>query len=237
MPTNLTRADFVLVAHLQATWRRADIENYDPWLSVEREKRIFPLICQSDPTDGLYHGWLSSWRRHLWDARGFRTGIDLWQLDEVRAALARFHTLKDRLPSGQRDIGQYHTIEDLVSVVPTRVAEKRRRLERDSLRDRAYQESEVLFREGRWMIVRLTGFAAARFWGLGTRWCTTMAEHTFWNYAAGGELLVFLTPNRKYQLSTKSQMFRNEHDDPFDLKVFRGAPPKFQQLLQTHFRH
>lgn len=237
MPTNLPRADFVLVAHLQATWQRAGRENVDPWLAVEREKRTFPLICQFDPTDGLYHGWLSSWRRRLWNSRGFGTGIDFGQLDDVRAALARFHALKDSLPADQRDIGQYHSVDDLVSVVPTRIAENHRRLERESLKDEAYRETEFLFRDGCWVIVRLKGFVAARFWGLGTRWCTTMAEHMFWRYVAGGELLVFLTPHGKYQLATQSQMFRDERDDAFDLKVFRGAPPGFWELLQRCRRH
>ena len=234
MATNLTRTDFVLVAHLQATWRRAGIENQDPWLSVDREKRLFPLICEFDPTDGLYHSWLSTWRRRHWDLRGFRTGVDLGQLDEVRAALARFHNLKNRLPSDQRDIGKYHNVEDLLSVVPTRIAENRRRQERESLKEEAYRESEFLFREGRWVIVRLKGFAAARFWGLGTKWCTTQAEHIFWRYVAGGELLVFVTPHGKYQLATQSQMFRDERDIAFDLAVFRSAPPQFLELLRRY---
>lgn len=237
MSPNLPRADFVLIAHLQATWQRAGRENMDPWLAVEREKRTFTLVCQFDPTEGLYHGWLSAWRRRLWDERGFRSGLDLGQLDEVRAALARFHALKGRLPSDQRDIGQYHNVEDLVAVMPTRIARSQRRIESENLKSRAYEESDILFQQGRWMVVRLRGFFAARFWGLGTRWCTTMAEHTFWTYAAGGELLVFLTPHGKYQLATRSQMFRNARDDPFDLKVFREAPPEFRKLVQAYCRH
>lgn len=83
MARNLTRADFVLIDHLQATWQRATREHLDPWLSVEREKRTFTLICEVDPTEGLYHAWLSIWRRRLWNERGFRTSVDLRQLEEV----------------------------------------------------------------------------------------------------------------------------------------------------------
>lgn len=128
--------------------------------------------------------------------------LDLWQLNELCAALARFHAIKDRLPFGQRDIGQYHTVDDLISLVPTRVARSQRRLESESLKTEGYRETVILFRDGRWMVVRLNGFAAARFWGRGTRWCTTTAEHTYWIYAAKGEMLVFLTPHGKYQLAT-----------------------------------
>lgn len=235
MHTSLPRADFVLVAHLQATWQRAGRERLDPWLAVEREKRTFPLICQFDPTDGLYHGWLSNWRRRQWDSKGFRATLNLDQLDEVRAALARFHSLKDRLPVDQRDIGQYHRVDDLFAVVPTKIAESRRRQERESLKYAAYEQTEFLFRDGRWMVLVVKGFAAARFWGLGTKWCTTQAEHMFWRYAAGGTLMVFLTPHGKYQLATASQMFRNERDDSFDMAVFRSAPSAFLDLLRRHY--
>lgn len=237
MATNLPRADFVLIAHLQATWQRAGREKLDQWLAVEREKRIFPLLCQFDPTEGLYHGWLSVWRRRLWDERGFGSSLDPQQLDEVRAALASFHAIKDRLRAEQRDIGQYRTVSDLNAVLPPRIARHQRRVESESLKSRAYAESDILFQQDRWMVVRLKGFVAARFWGLGTRWCTTMAEHTFWTYAAGGHLLVFLTPHGKYQLATRSQMFRNERDDPFDREVFRGAPPEVLKLLQFYCGH
>lgn len=233
MPTTLNRADFVLIDHLQATWVRARRENLDPYLSVEREKRVFPLICQFDPTDGRYHGWLSQWRRRLWDQRGFRTSVDLMQLEDVRRALARFHALKDRLPVEQRDVGQYRTVEDLQNIIPTRIAETQRRKERESLKAEAYCQSEILYRDDKWMVVRLKGFAAARFWGLGTRWCTTSAEHIYLNYADKGDLLVFLTPDGKYQLSTQSRMFRDERDDPINVRICHGAPPAFMRLVSS----
>lgn len=233
MPTNLNRAAFVLIDHLQATWVRAGRENLDPYLSVEREKRIFPLICQFDPTEGLYHGWLSIWRRGLWDQRGFRTGVNLLQLEDVRRALARFHHQKDRLPVEQRDIGQYRTVDDLRSIIPTRIAETNRRRERESLKAEAYRQSEILYRDGKWMVVRVKGFAAARFWGLGTKWCTTSAEHIYLSYASEGDLVVFLTPHGKYQLALASRTFRDERDNPIDVRIFRGASPEFLRLVSS----
>lgn len=234
MPTTLSRADFVLIDHLQATWARAGRERLDPYLSVEREKRVFPLICQFDPTDGLYQGWLSHWRRRLWDRRGFRTSVDLMQLEDVRRVLARFHDQKDRLPVEQRDIGQYRTVDDLRSIIPTRIAETHRRSERESIKAEAYRQSQILYRDGKWMVVRLKGFAAARFWGLGTKWCTTSAEHIYLDYAGKGDLVVFLTPHGKYQLAPATQMFRDERDDPIDVRIFRGAPPAFMRLVSSH---
>ncbi len=132
-------------------------------------------------------------------------------------------------------VGAGYTFDDLLSVVPTRVAQSRRRLESETLKAQAYQESDILFRDRRWIVVRLKGFVASRFWGLGTRWRTTTAEHTYRSYAAKGEMQVFLTPHGKYQLATFSQMLRDERDDPVDMKVFRAAPRGFAEPLQ-HYR-
>lgn len=234
MRTNLSRTDFVLVTHLQATWNRALRENVDPHLAVEREGRSLPVVLQFDPTAGRYHAWLANWRRHLWDARGFRVPLDLHDLDEARRALAWFEDVRDRLPVERRDIGQYKTSEDLRRAVPTRLAEGARRAERETLKREARVQSEELFRHGRWMVVRLSGFAAARFWGLGTKWCTTSSEQVYRQYASGGELLVFLTPRGKYQLATRGPTFRDERDRSVDPRAFQGAPDEFLALLRFH---
>lgn len=234
MSTNLSRSDFVLVAHLQATWNRARKENQDSRLAVEREKRVFSLIRQFDPTDGLYHGWLSMWRRRLWDARGFRTQVDIGELGQAKLAIERFHDMRGRLPPDRRDVGQYRTVEDLMSAMPSRLAESRRRAEGEALKRLAHAESEVLYRQGRWMVVELKGFTAARFWGLGTRWCTTTSERTYESYAAGGRMFVFLTPYGKYQLATRDQAFRDERDSVADSSAFRLAPEPFRTLLLEH---
>lgn len=232
MPTSLIRSDFVLVAHLQSTWNRARKENQDPRIAVEREKRVFALIRQFDPTEGLYHGWLSMWRRRLWDARGFRMPVDLSELEGARRALSRFHALRDRLPADRRDVGQYRTVDDLMSVLPTRIAESRLRAEAEALKRLAHAESQIHFREGRWMVVELKGFTAARFWGLGTKWCTTTSERTYESYAGSGRMFVFLTPFGKFQLATRAQAFRDERDGNPDLNAFRSAPTRFRALLQ-----
>lgn len=234
MPTSLTRESFVLVTHLQATWNRAGRENVDQHLAVEREGRVLPHLLHFDPAGGRYFAWLAAWRRSLWDTRGFGVSLDLGELDEVRRALARFDDLRDRLPVDRRDVGRYLSVEDLAGAVPKRLAENERKKEAEALKTEAYLQSEVLFDEGRWVVTRIRGFAAARFWGLGTRWCTTSSEGIYRQYATGGDLLVFLTPSGKYQLATRSQVFRDERDAPVDPKVFRNAPAAFRALLHRY---
>lgn len=236
MRTTLSRADFVMLRHLDATWHRARREGIDPHLCIEREERRFSLVRRYDPTEeGLYHWWLSCWRRRLWDERGFGAPVTGDDLLEVRRALARFHAMRDRLPVERRDIGQYRTIDDLQATIPTQVAEHRRRKEARLLKGRAHSQSELLFLEGPWRIVRLFGYDAARFWGLGTRWCTTQSEATYLQYVRSAPLFVFLTPRGKFQLQ-QGGSFRNSEDRDAWQEDFQDAPTAFRALL-VRLRH
>jgi hypothetical protein len=232
MPPTLNRVEFVMLQHLHATWHRARRERVDPHLTIEAEERRFTLVRSYDPTGGLYHAWLSAWRRRLWDERGFHATLGAEELSKVKQALSQFHAKRDRLPSDLRDIGQYRTVQDLRSVVPTRVAENRRRLEAEALKTEAHTQSDTLFHEGRWRAVRLHGFAAARFWGLGTRWCTTSNEATFEQYSRESPLIVLITPHGRFQIQMGGQ-FRDQEDREPTAEAFRDAPQGFLMLLRS----
>lgn len=230
MKSPLSREDHVMLQHLDVTWRRARREGMDPHLTVLAEEKRFGLVRKYDPTGGLYHGWMAAWRRRLWDERGFTTMLSGEELLRVRDALSRFHALRERLPTGQRDIGQYRTLQDLRSVIPSRIGENRRRKEADALRSVAMSQSRVLFREGRWMLIELRGFEAARFWGLGTRWCTTSCETTYLQYAERSPLLVLLTPRGRYQKQVGGQ-FRDAEDLDARIADLDDAPDEMRSLL------
>lgn len=232
MSTSLNRVEFVMLQHLHATWHRARRERVDPLLTIEAEERRFSLVRSYDPTGGLYHAWLSAWRRRLWDERGFFTTLGGEELGRVKQALSNFHAMRDRLPPDLRDIGQYRTVQDLRSIVPTRVAENRRRLEAEALKTEAHTQSDTLFHEGRWRAVRLHGFAAARFWGLGTRWCTTSNEATFEQYSRDSPLIVLITPRGRFQFQMGGQ-FRDQEDREPTAEAFRDAPQGFLMLLRS----
>lgn len=120
--------------------------------------------------------------------------------------------------------------------MPIRIARSQRRAEKESLKARPMRRSDILFQDGRSMVARLKGFAAARFWGFATRWCTTMAEHLL-ELSRGRGDAGLLTPHGKYQLATSSQTFRDERDDAVDLRIFRTAPADFLKLLGTYRQH
>jgi hypothetical protein len=231
MRTSLNRQDYVMLQHLQHAWNRALRENRDPRLTIEKEERAFSLVRRYDPTDGLYHGWISAWRRRLWDERGFMVPVSGDELADVRRAISRFVAIKPRLPPELKDVGQFHNPADLLSIVPTRVAVNRRRIEGERLKAEAIEQSETLFHEGDWRIVRLAGYSAARFWGLGTRWCTTSSRQIYEDHARRSPLLVILTPHGRYQLQVGGP-FKDSADRDFDVAVFRDAPRGFRKLVE-----
>ncbi len=166
----------------------------------------------------------------MWDERGFGVPVGGEELLEIRRALTRFHALRDRLPRSHRDVGQYKTISDLQAIVPTRIAQSQRRIQIAAWKSNARGRSETLFHDGAWRIVRLDGFDAARFWGLGTRWCTTSDEATFLRYTRRSPLVVFLTPRGKFQLHVGGA-FRNAENQDASREEFSDAPSEFGEIF------
>lgn len=230
MRTSLSRVDYVMLQHLHATWHRARREGLDPQLTIEKEERRFDLVRRYDPTGGRYHWWLSVWRRALWDERGFQAHVTGEELARIREALAIFDARRHLLTPEFRDIGQYRTERDLRSFVPTRIAQARRKEEKEALRSAARSQSQPLFHEGAWRIVKLGGYDAARFWGLGTKWCTTSSPSEYDAYARSSPLVVLLTPHGKFQLHLGGEL-KDAINGAVDPLAFRGAPPGFRKML------
>lgn len=229
---SLRRQDFILNTHLHQAWKRASLERLDPHLSVEREERLFGVIGTCDPTpDGHYRAWLSAWRRRQWGHLGLRYVCSSGQLQGVTTGLEHFHRVRPHLPAGQRDVGQYRTADELLDIEYLLSDQSRMSLRAEE-KKRAYAVSSVLYEEGRWKLVHLLGQEAAEWWGRGTRWCTAARNgNRFASYAAGGDLLVILTPHGKFQLATATGEFRDAADWPADLATtLRDAPDGVRRL-------
>src|SRR5690606_10466230 len=97
---------------------------------------------------------------------------------------------------------------------------------RGAERAEAYAGSAVLFHEGKWRLIKITTVQAARWWGRGTRWCTSSrTDNAFESYAAEGDLLVLLTPSGRYQFATRTREFMDAADRPAHLvDVLSKAP-------------
>ncbi len=230
---SLRRIDVVLNAHLQHAWGRAAVERLDPYISIEREERIFRLVAGCDPTkQGKYLGWLSAWRRRWWECRGLRSCCDMRELDRLASALGEFHQVQSHLPVELRDINQYTAIDELFvieSYLTTVGAGDLRKAQRAA----AYADTDILFDHGRWKLVRLRSRAAASWWGMGTRWCTSARTgNSFDLYSLRGPLLVLITPTDRYQLAVATGEFRDAADNIIDLDaVLLSAPIELRQIM------
>lgn len=230
---SLRRVDAVLNSHLQHAWRRAGIERLDPYLSIEREQRVFTLICGCDPTpQGKYFTWLSAWRRRWWTDYGLRTCCGMAEMDRLSSGLRHFHDVRPHLPMEMRDINRLETVDELLCA-ENRLTVLGARSLRKAERDQAYAESELLFDDEHWKLVRLKSQAAARWWGMGTRWCTSARfNNQFELYARRGPLMVLMTPSDRYQLAVGSGEFRNSSDAQANIEVvLRGAPAALRWMV------
>lgn len=223
----MSRRDVVLNNHLEHAWRRAVVERLDPYLSVDREERIFQLVGGCDPTaQGKYLGWLSAWRRQWWEHHGLRNFCDMIELDRVASGLRCFHQIRRHLPLEMRDINRFASTDDLLGV-ETYLTKDGASDMRRQLRDVAYAGSDILFDSGRWKLVRLKNQSAASWWGMGTRWCTAARfNNRFDSYAANGPLLVLITPTDRYQFAAVTGEFRNAADMAVNLEDVLCTGPK-----------
>ncbi len=152
----------------------------------------------------------------------------LEDVERVAETLSLFHSNKRNLPVDQRDIGTYKSERDVWRVLneagiatlsPSGKESKR------SDRNRAFLESDVL-RESGWTMATLNTPFSAKWWGMGTRWCTTAAP-TFQHYAIRGKLRVFVSPDGiKHQLHIATGSLCDATDSAVDMAKYLKVVPK-----------
>jgi hypothetical protein len=185
------------------------------------------ILERADPTMAkTMTGWLV--RQY---AQG---GLRLEDLGTANETLDMFQRYASRLPTAQRDLGQYHSLAAVWDVVfPLAEAEQSKlssRARKDMEKTRAYAESHILRQDedGFTIAVPLTEFAA-KWWGRGTRWCTASKKYNrFWEYHKVAPLFVFVIPELgaqgKFQFwATRDDFqFMDAADRPVSLEVQRA---------------
>lgn len=179
------------------------------------------LIMSYDPT---HNKRFSQWLIETF----LRDGFLLEDLGKARETLELFATNQRKLALDQRDIGRFRTLGDLWLVVKRfHQAE----IEDDSIsgkalrrleKQHAYEQSIVLLDEPDATIAIPTTEEAAKWWGRGTRWCTSADnENAFYHYHRRAPLIVIdLKRKGKFQIFTygkdsyESFNFMNSDDIP-----------------------
>ena len=170
------------------------------------------ILERADPTAAkTMTGWL---------VKQYAQGaLRLEDLGTAYETMDMFHRYARKLPADTRDLGRHGSLADVWEVVsPIAEAEMEKlsgKAQKALDRDKAYTESRILRQDpdGFTVAVPLTEFAA-KWWGRGTRWCTSATEgNQFWSYHKHAPLFVVVIPQR--QLKGKFQLWANRNEVQF----------------------
>jgi hypothetical protein len=191
--------------------------------SLQAGDEVFDLLFKADPTPKkIYVDFVL----RCYSNREFLVE----DIERIADTLTVFHANKRRLPVVQRDIGTYASERDVWATLSNagigEEVESGKEIKRSD-RNRAHLESEVIHVHGWTMAVLKTAFSA-RWWGIGTRWCTTeKTGETFQHYATRGNLRVFVSPDgTKHQLHIATGSLCDATDRPVSLGKYLSSLPE-----------
>lgn len=203
-------------------------------LGIKTIDEVFLKLETMDPdTKCRNFRWITNWY-----ANGdFR----LEDADRVTAALEGFSKYKVKLDV--RDVGMYATFNDLESAVDS-VRGNDVTTNGERIRNMKRGGSNKLVSTKNFQIIELLDSDAAKYYGKGTKWCTTGSMYE--NYASTGRLYVMILnvdgTQRKWQFHFESSQFMDETDRPVnaaDIKLL-SAQPEYMNFLnkmaEKHFK-
>lgn len=188
------------------------------------------VLAAADPSPNFeYLPWLC--RSYL--RRAFRAE----DAERVRNTLTLFHRWKHRLPLERRDILRHPDEQSVWEATapfdPSRetdLADPAGRELRRRERLRALAESDLPEPDGLegWTVAAPKTHFAARWWGRGTRWCTSMQNPwSYESYARRGQLRVFIDPDgNKFQAHVATRSCADSSDRPYPLERLVEALPE-----------
>jgi exosome complex RNA-binding protein Rrp4 len=174
--------------------------------------------------------------------------LRLEDLGTANETLTMFQRYAQRLEKRQRDLGQYPSLAAVWEAVIGFASDEEKRLSGKAQkaldRDKAYAESRILRQDpdGFTVAVPLTEFAA-KWWGKGTRWCTSAEKgNQFWQYHQKAPLIVVVIPELKekgkFQIwaSAGSVQFMDASDQRASEDLIASYWPRFEPVISVALR-
>ena len=185
-------------------------------------------LIEADPSPNKAY---STWLAATYARDGF-----LWEdLPKATETLALFHRWRRRLPADQRDIGRHATLAELWSVVESFKHSEEPVSQNDverRERDAVYAESRFIYQNGDLIIVSPQTVRAAKWWGRGTRWCTSAENNNrFATYHKNGDLVVMVHGQRKWQFHAASEVICDSKDAKRAIEWWHVL---YGELLRSH---
>lgn len=217
----------------------------------DNHKQVFhQKLKEADPTEHKeYAPWIASRYAtggEVRDEHNTVTGIKginhIEDFGRVHQALSEFHEAKTKKKLTKNginaDINTYKSLpdlEDAVDKIPKEATKK------EELK--AVKEGEATkYDTEHWTTIIPHTHAAAKAYGAGTKWCTTMSSPSYFNgYNKDGPMHILVPknpkyPGEKYQYHLHSNQFMDPKDAPVDvLDTLHGRPnPVLMDHVEKH---
>lgn len=199
------RLDYIVSAQGTKLEQRAAQDTGQEYTATQVVQRL----VAADPT-GDRQKYLQ-WIVNMYLKKEFK----LEDLYRINADLKEFDRLLPMIQ--QKDISQYKTLQALYDVIdPIEGMEVTSKRKQDADQGRQFfrtGEAKLIADEKDTTIIELRSEAAAKYFGRGTRWCTSAESNNMYDdYAQQGPLYVVIQKGKKFQFHFETAQFMDAQD-------------------------
>ena len=191
-------------------------------------KRIFDWAVNLDPDPTKKY---AQWILNL-VARNSLPMEDGYKATEY---LTAFERLKPQLPTEQRDINRYRTLESLYDVIEDQTVDKTQRQISREHDEEMNQQAVTVLDDASYKIVIPTTEEASCHFGRNTQWCTAAShsDNAFNSYYHSGDLYIILDKknNRRWQYHIQDNVLMDERDREVNPEEFATAHPEIARYF------
>ena len=184
--------------------------------------QTFDYLCKLDPTTkpnkvGRYANWILAKYNPNADFDRLKICLE-WYADGVKRGVA------NRLGISN-DINAYKTYEDFINTMNGIMHSNNSSMSNSEHNNRQKLEGQfkILGSNSTFEIIACKTFAAERYFGSGTEWCTVGNEYYFERYMNEGQLYIIYPKNGnedlKMQFHFKSDSYADKHDNVYNIPL------------------
>lgn len=192
------------------------------------ERGLLDILIDKDPSGNQkYLAWAAKQLAQREDATSQTA-------DYAAANIDLYHKLRAHIPAEYRDINSIKDLRDLERIASSAYQKK---AEKDRLKaieakykKEAMENSDVIWKDEDFLMVRPFNSGASCFWGRGTRWCisATESQNYFNQYSGEGKAFYFLFMKNKNNFSTTE--YRKFHKLAL---VYDGSTQEFEEAYDA----
>jgi hypothetical protein len=206
---------------------------FQKW-TKEESLDFFNKLTACDPTfSKKYLRWLCD----IFLNHGFLEEDIEYENNKVFETLTLFSKLQNKLEEKDRILNKYNSIGTLWNVIKPYIKDYQ---EKEDYNNQIHNDTKIIIRtkkqmetengivSGNFIVVNPLTEESAKWWGKGTRWCTSADNNNMFNtYAKQAPLFVIIMPN-----GDKLQLWKNESNLQF---MDENDSPILNDYIEKHF--